>query len=172
MTSTNLNNIRLLLLDVDGVLTDGAIIYDDKGVQTKVFDSRDGMGMRLLVDAGIQVGIVTGRQSGALSHRCANLGIDLVFEGVSDKAAVLTTVCDRTGIAAEHIAFMGNDLPDLPLMHRVGLAVAVADAHEIVIARSDVVTEAGGGRGAVREVCEMILKSQGLWEAALNRFME
>lgn len=172
MALNNLNQIKLLLLDVDGVLTDGAIIYDDNGVQTKLFNPKDGLGIRLLMDAGIKVGIVTGRHSGALVHRCENLGIALVFDGVSDKAAVLPAVCDQTGIAAEQIAFMGDDLPDLPLMKRVGVSVAVADANEIVIAQADLVTEARGGRGAVREVCEKILKSQGLWEAALNRFME
>jgi 3-deoxy-D-manno-octulosonate 8-phosphate phosphatase (KDO 8-P phosphatase) len=124
------------------------------------------------MDAGIDVGIVTGRTSAALAHRCNNLGIDLVFDGVGNKSAVLQTVCRQTGVSPENIAFVGDDLPDLSLMNRVGVSIAVADAHRIVIAHADRVTRAHGGHGAVREVCEDILKSQGLWEAAVNRFME
>lgn len=165
-----LSRIDLLLLDVDGVLAGGGIVYDDGGAQTKAFDPKDGLGIRLLMEAGIGVGIVTGRRSGALTHRCRDLGIDLVFDGIDDKAAALTDVTARTGVIAEHIAFMGDDLPDLPLMKRVGVAIAVADAHEMVIARADLVTRAAGGHGAVREICEGILKARGLWDAALRRF--
>jgi 3-deoxy-D-manno-octulosonate 8-phosphate phosphatase (KDO 8-P phosphatase) len=168
--SDELQRVRLLLLDVDGVLTDGAIVYDDSGAQTKVFDVRDGMGIRLLVTAGIAVGIVTGRRSEALVHRCRDLGIDLLFDGVADKASVLEAALRRTGLPARQVAFVGDDLPDLPLMRRVGVAIAVADAHETVRERALLVTRAAGGHGAVREICEQILKSQGLWEAAVSRF--
>ena len=170
MTPEPIKNIRLLLLDVDGVLTDGSIIYDDDGRQTKVFNSKDGLGLRLVMDAGIGVGIVTGRSAMALKHRCENLGIDLIFDAVADKAAVVAEISRSTGIAPEAMAFVGDDLPDLPIMARVGLAVAVADAHPLVAARADLVTEACGGRGAVREVCERLLRAQGLWAAVEERF--
>ncbi len=171
MTGTEaLARIRLLLLDVDGVLTDGGIVYDDRGAQTKVFDVKDGLGMRLLMDAGIGVGIVTGRRSDALAVRCRDLGIDLVFDGVADKASVLETVLRRCGLRAQQVAYAGDDLPDLPLMRRVGLPIAVADAHEAVRGAAALVTRRAGGRGAVREICERILESQGLWQSALKRF--
>ena len=162
--------VKLLLLDVDGVLTDGRIVYSDDGVETKAFNVRDGLGLRLLMDGGIQVGIVTGRRSKALYRRCKDLGIIDVYDGVDDKAALLDDICRRMGIRTESIAFIGDDLPDIPLMKKVGLSIAVADAHEAVRAVADLVTTAGGGAGAVREVCEAILKSQGQWEKILNRF--
>lgn len=169
-TPDKLKSIKLLLLDVDGVLTDGSIIYNDNRVETKFFNVKDGLGIRLLMEAGIKAGIVTGRSSQALHHRCKNLGIDYIFDDVNDKAGVLDLILDRTGVTAEEIVFIGDDLPDLPLMRRVGLSVAVADAHETVLATSDMVTSAKGGSGAVREVCEAILKAQGSWEKIMARF--
>ena len=171
MTSDKLNHVRLLLLDVDGVLNDGSIIYDDKGVETKVFNAKDGLGIELLMEAGIDVGIVTSRASKALYHRCDNLGISLIFDGVNDKSGVLEGISKQTGIPAEEIAFVGDDLVDLPLMRKVGLSVAVADAHETLLENADMVTTARGGAGAVREVCEAILKAQGLWRKTLERFL-
>lgn len=166
----NLESIQLLLLDVDGVLTTGQVVYTDSGEEIKSFSVKDGLGLRMAMDSGIQVGIVTGRGSGALLHRCRNLGIDLVFDNVRDKAAKLPEITDQTGIAAEQMAFVGDDLPDIPLMHRVGLAVAVADAVPEVIAAADMVTTAKGGCGAVRETCEKLLKARGNWESILERF--
>ena len=171
MTLDKLKRIKLLLLDVDGVLTDGRIIYDDTGAETKVFHVKDGLGIRMLMDAGIEVGIVTGRTSRALRHRCDNLGISLVFDRVRDKSGVLEVVSKQKGVEAEHIAFVGDDLVDIPLMKKVGLSVAVADAHETVLEHADMVTAAQGGAGAVREVCEAILKAQGLWDKVLVRFL-
>ena len=171
MTLDKLKRIKLLLLDVDGVLTNGSVIYDDTGAETKVFHIKDGLGIRMLMDAGIEVGIVTGRTSRALRHRCDNLGISLVFDQVRDKTGVLEVVSKERGVKAEHIAFVGDDLVDIPLMKKVGLSVAVADAHETVLEHADMVTAAKGGAGAVREVCEAILKAQGLWEKVLARFL-
>ena len=162
--------IRLLLLDVDGVLTDGAIIYDDHGVETKAFNVKDGLGIRLLMDAGVAVGIVTGRKAGALVHRCENLGITLLLDGIRDKGAALSDICAKTGVAPEEIAFMGDDLPDLPIMRRVGLSVSVADGSPEVREAADLVTAAGGGRGAVRELAERLLRARGQWQQALERF--
>ena len=165
-----LKNIKLLLLDVDGVLTNGSIIYNDHGIETKIFNVKDGLGIRLLMEAGIKVCILTGRRSDALTHRCNNLNIHLVFDGIKDKAAALDYVLDMTGVSAKEIAFVGDDLPDLSLMKIVGVSIAVADAHEIVRERSDMITSATGGAGAVREVCELILKAKGRWEEILERF--
>jgi 3-deoxy-D-manno-octulosonate 8-phosphate phosphatase (KDO 8-P phosphatase) len=165
-----LKQIRMLLLDVDGVLTDGRIIYDDQGMETKEFNVKDGLGIRMLMSAGIPVGIVTGRSCPALLHRCRNLGIDLVLDGVKNKAEVLDSILENHCRDADTIAFMGDDLPDLPLMRRVGVSIAVSDAHPLVTAHAHMVTATKGGGGAVREACEAILKAQGLWEKALERF--
>lgn len=166
-----LADTRLLLLDVDGVLTDGRIIYHDDGSEIKMFHVRDGLGIRLLMAADVQVGIVTGRSSGALHRRCENLGIALVFDGVGDKAAVLSSIEEKTGIPAGRTAFMGDDLPDIPLMRRVGLSIAVADAHPRVRETAQMVTRLPGGAGAVREVCEAMLDAQGvLSEMIRERF--
>lgn len=164
-----LKHIEILLLDVDGVLTQGDIVYNDNGEQIKCFNVKDGVGIRMLKKAGIQVGIITGRTAGALRHRCENLGLDLVFEGVHDKAAALDRICADTGVSAAAAAFMGDDLPDLGIMKKVGLPIAVADAHEMVRDAARMVTSAEGGRGAVREICEAILKAQGKWDALIQR---
>ena len=169
MEKSRLKNIKLLLLDVDGVLTDGGIIYTDSGEQIKIFNSRDGLGIRLLQDAGLMVGIVTGRASQVLRHRCNNLGIDLLFDGIADKASVLPKICEKTRVAAADIAFVGDDLVDLPLFSRVGVSIAVADAHEVVRKKVDWVTKAPGGSGAVREVCDELLKSKGLFDQIVAR---
>jgi 3-deoxy-D-manno-octulosonate 8-phosphate phosphatase (KDO 8-P phosphatase) len=170
MDVNKLKRTKLLLLDVDGVLTDGSIIYNDSGAETKVFNVKDGLGIKMLMKAGIQVGIVTGRTSKALYHRCNNLGISLIFDGVRDKPSVLELISKRTGLPAEDIAFVGDDLIDLPLLKQVGLSIAVTNAHETVIENVDMVTSKKGGAGAVREVCEAILKAQGLWSKVLEYF--
>jgi 3-deoxy-D-manno-octulosonate 8-phosphate phosphatase (KDO 8-P phosphatase) len=169
MSDQKCKNIKLILFDVDGVLTDGGIIYNDHGKEIKVFNVKDGLGIRLLMRAKIQVGIVSGRSSEALRHRCQNLGITLVYEGVRDKGTLFDEIVETTGYHPEEIAFMGDDLPDLPIMRKVGLSIAVADAHEIIIAEADMITCANGGCGAVREVCEKILKIQGCWENLMDQ---
>jgi 3-deoxy-D-manno-octulosonate 8-phosphate phosphatase (KDO 8-P phosphatase) len=171
MISDRLKQIKVLLLDVDGVLTDGGIIYDDNGMETKVFNVRDGLGIRLLMKAGIQVGVVTGRSSKALNHRCKNLGIDHIFDGLDDKGVVLDVVFKRTGVPPEEIAFVGDDLPDLVLMKKVGLSIAVKNAHETVVKNADAVTKCEGGAGAVREICEAILKARGIWDSIIKGFL-
>ena len=165
-----LKHIQLLLLDVDGVLTDGSIIYNDDGSETKIFNARDGFGLKLVMSAGIKVGIVTGRSSQALRHRCDNLGIDLLFDGVGDKALMLEEIVAQTGIDTEQTAFVGDDLPDLPIMKNAGLSIAVADAHEIVRQKADWTTLAQGGHGAIREVCEALLTAKGLWDEIVARY--
>lgn len=170
MDPDKLKDIKLLILDVDGVLTNGSIIYNDNDVETKIFNVKDGLGIRLLMEAGFDLSIVTGRRSKALDNRCKNLGIDLVFDNVRDKASVFERILDQTGRSASEVAFIGDDLPDLPLMKNVGLAIAVADAHKVVLDAADMVTSAKGGCGAVREVCELLLKAQDLWDKILERF--
>jgi len=169
MTDTRLEQIVLLLLDVDGVLTTGQVIYNDAGQETKIFNVRDGLGIRLLKEAGLQVGIVTGRRSMALVHRCDNLGITLIRDGTADKAAALASILDEAGVAAADTAFIGDDLPDLPIMRRVGLPIAVGDAHEQVKQAAAIITQAKGGCGAVREICERIIRARGDWEQLINR---
>ena len=165
-----LARVHLLLMDVDGVLTDGGIIYGDDAGQIKIFNVKDGFGLRLAMEAGIKVGIVTGRKSNALYHRCRDLNIQHLFDGVQDKAAILPEIVDQTGVAGANTAYMGDDLPDLPLMRKVGLSIAVADAHEIVRQNADWITSAPGGRGAVREVCEGLLAARGVWPELTARF--
>ena len=171
MSESKLAHIKLLLLDVDGVLTDGSIYFDDKGEEIKAFNSKDGLGLRLLMNAGIQVGIITGRKSKALQHRCKNLGIDLLFENIHDKASVLDQVTSRSGIGLQETAFVGDDLLDLSLFGVVSVAIAVADAHTCVLERADIVTTAKGGAGAVREVCDAILKDKGLWDEVIAQWL-
>jgi len=170
MVLSKLRKIKLLILDVDGVLTDGGIIYDDKGSETKVFNVKDGLGIRLLMEAGIHLGIVTGRRSNALYSRCKDLGINLIYDGVENKIDVLDALLHQTGVSAEEVACIGDDLPDLSLMKIIGLSIAVKDAHKMILDNADMVTSAKGGHGAVRETCEAILKAQGLWEDILERF--
>jgi 3-deoxy-D-manno-octulosonate 8-phosphate phosphatase (KDO 8-P phosphatase) len=171
MDINKLKRTKLLLLDVDGVLTDGCIIYNDNSAETKIFNVKDGLGIKLLMEAGIQVGIVTGRTSKALYHRCTNLGISLIFDGVHEKTSVLELISEQTGLLAEEIAFVGDDLLDLPLLRRVGVSIAVADAHKTVIENVDMTTSAKGGAGAVREICEAILKAQGFWNKIVERYL-
>lgn len=170
MMDSKLKNIKLLLLDVDGVLTNGDILYNATKAETKVFNVKDGLGIRLLLDAGISVGVITGRQSDALLYRCADLGIQLIYDGVKDKGAILSEVIKRTGLNPEQLAFVGDDLPDISLLKKVGLSIAVADAHEIVKSISDIITARKGGQGAVREVCEWILKAKGYWEDIIAKW--
>ena len=165
-----LKDIQLLLLDVDGVLTDGSIIYDDEASEIKVFNVKDGFGLKLVMSAGIKVGLVTGRTSKALYRRCRDLGIRYIYDGVQQKAELLDKIVAETGVGADNAAFIGDDLPDLPLMRRIGLSIAVADAHELVRHYSDWVTAAPGGRGAVREVCDAMLKARGDWEKLMEQF--
>ena len=168
--SEKLKSIQLLLLDVDGVLTDGAIIYSHDGRETKIFNVKDGLGLKLAMEAGIKVGIVTGRKSPALDHRCRDLGIRYSFEGIQDKAKILDRIAEQTGVAPEQTAYIGDDLPDLALMRRVGLSIAVADADKTVLRNADWTTSAAGGCGAVREVCEALLKARGEWEKLIDQF--
>ncbi len=163
--------LKMLLLDVDGVLTSGDIIYNDNGEETKVFNVKDGLGIRLLMDAGIKVGIITGRRSGALTARCGNLGIDLVYDGVKDKVAVLEKIVKDQGLAYNDIAYIGDDLPDIGIMNKAGCGFSVRNACRETQDAALYVATQDGGKGAVREISELILKTQGLWEQVTRKFL-
>ncbi len=159
-------SVRGVFLDVDGVLTDGSITFDADGRETKTFNVKDGVGLRMLIKAGTPVCLITGRSSAVVAMRAAELGIDEVYQGVRDKVAVFESVCARWNITPSQAAFVADDLPDLPVFALVGLAVAVADASVDVLSRAHMITRSGGGRGAVREVAELILRSRGDWPSA------
>ncbi len=163
-------NIRLLLLDVDGVLTDGRIIYDNNGVETKAFDVKDGHGLKLLQRAGVKVGIITGRESQVVAHRASELGIDILYQGAKDKLIPYAEILDGLGLLDEQVAYMGDDVVDLPVLRRVGFAATVADGVEDIKPYVDYVTTRGGGRGAVREVCDYLLKRSGKWSMVTDRY--
>ncbi len=159
--------IRLLLLDVDGVLTDGRIIVDDRGVETKHFHVRDGQGIALLQRSGIEVGWITGRSSKVVRHRAKELRLTLLFQGVLDKLAVYDQIKKNLHLSDAQIAYVGDDIIDLPVLRRAGLAVMVGDGSAELQAVADYVTAAPGGKGAVREVAELILKAQHKWAGLL-----
>lgn len=156
--------IKLLLLDVDGVLTDGRIILDDRGVETKHFDVRDGQGIVLLMRAGIEVGLITARSSKAVGYRAKELGLRIVRQGIQNKASTYGEIRRQAGLAETQIAYIGDDVGDLEILDRVGLAVTVKDGWEELFRSVDYVTERPGGRGAVREVAELLLKTQNKWD--------
>ncbi len=173
MIQAKLKKIKLLLLDVDGILTDGSIMYTDNGKEIKTFNAKDGLGIRLLINAGIKVGIITGRRSNALTSRCRDLGIDIIFDGIgiNQKVKALEDILKATNISHEKTAFAGDDLPDIAVMKRVGLSITTADASANVMEMADMVTSLNGGQGAVRQICEEILKAQGLWENIIAEFL-
>ena len=158
-------NIRLIVFDVDGVLTDGSLIYSADGEDRKRFSARDGLAIRLLLRAGIQVGVISGRSSDAVMTRCSELGVrgELIVVGSSDKPADLDRMEELLQITDSEVAAMGDDLPDLPLLARAAFAACPTDAAPEVIASCDLVCGAEGGRGAVRELAEVVLKGQGRW---------
>jgi len=163
--------VRLVVFDVDGVLTDGALFIDTEGREHKVFHSRDGHGMKMLRDCGVELAIITGRSSPAVTHRMASLGIEHVFQGQQDKLPAFRQLLVTLGLEAEQAAYVGDDVVDLPIMRRVGFAVAVADAHPLVKRHAHWQTANPGGRGAARDVCELIMEAQGRLDAALERYL-
>ncbi len=168
--SSALEQVCLLLLDVDGVLTDGRITYDEHGRETKSFDVKDGHGIKLLMRAGLQIGIITGRRSPIVTHRAQELGIDIVHQGALDKRVPYEAILEELGLTDAQVAYVGDDLIDLPILCRVGFSAAVADAVDEVKAAVHYVSRRRGGRGAVREICDHILKGSGRWPAVAARY--
>ena len=165
-----LRHVRCVALDVDGVLTDGRIYVTDDGPRLRAFDVKDGSGIVYLQRAGLRVALLSGESPDAARHRAERLGIETVLLGHKDKLAGLKKLLAAERVAAAQVCYVGDDLPDVPVMRVVGVAVAVADAHPLARAAADWVTRQPGGRGAVREVAERILKIQGLWPAILSRY--
>ncbi len=162
--------VALLLLDVDGVLTDGGIVYDDAGREIKRFHVRDGHGIKMLQRAGVEVGIITGRTSGVVAIRAQELGIALVRQGAKDKVAAWRDIVASRGLVPEATAYVGDDIVDVPVLRSVGFAAAPADAEPYVREAADFVSSRGGGHGAVREIVEFLLRSGGRWDAAVSRY--
>ena len=161
--------IRLIVMDVDGVLTDGRIFYSAEGVESEAFFVRDGLGLRMAQQAGLLTAILTGRTSGAVLHRAKELGISEIHQGVLNKLEAYEILLQRYGLTDEVAAYVGDDLNDLPLLGRAGLSAAPADAAPEVRAKVAYVTTQAGGRGAVREVIDLILKAQSRWEELIER---
>lgn len=162
--------VKLLILDVDGVMTDGRIIYDDDGREIKIFDVKDGHGIKLLMRAGIDVAIITARESKVVLHRAKNLGIETVYQKAMDKVAAFEDILKKKQLLSNEAAYMGDELVDMPLLRKVGFAVAVKDAVKDVKNYVDYATLKSGGCGAVREVCELILKTQGKWDEVTKKY--
>jgi 3-deoxy-D-manno-octulosonate 8-phosphate phosphatase (KDO 8-P phosphatase) len=156
-------SVSLVCFDVDGVLTDGRIVYSDRGEEIKAFHVQDGSAIQLLRSCGLHVAIITGRSSPVVARRAAELGVDHVFQGVRDKAAALTDVLAELGLPAVAAAHVGDDLPDLPIFAAVGLAIGVANGHPSALARTHYVTRLAGGQGVAREVCELLLRARDQW---------
>lgn len=162
--------VRMIVFDVDGVLTDGSLFFGDDGQEYKAFNSRDGHGIKMLRDAGVETGIITGRTSQVVLYRARNLGIVHLFQGADDKLEAFEQLLASVNLAPEQIAYMGDDVVDLPVLRRCGLAVCVPDAADEVKARCHYITRAHAGRGAAREVCELIMRAQGTWAAQMARY--
>jgi len=170
MSLDKARQIKLFLLDVDGVLTDGSVTYVGADVETKSFNIKDGLGIKLLHDAGIMVGIVTGRVSAMVERRAKELGIEQVVQGREDKGNALIEFAKRHNLDTDHIAYMGDDLPDLKAMQKAGIAMAPADAHTDVLSIADWTATKNGGAGAVREACDFILMSMGSYATVTEHF--
>jgi len=165
-----LAKIKLLLLDVDGVLTDGRIIYDGQGNELKAFDVKDGHGLKMIQRAGIPVGIITGRSSEVVRRRAAELGIEILYQGALRKLDPYREILDQHNLRDEQVAYVGDDIVDLPILQRVGFSATVADAVPDVLSRVDFVASRVGGRGAVREICDLLLRASGSWDALTARY--
>lgn len=163
--------LKLMAFDVDGVLTDGTIAVDDTGRESKAFHTLDGLGMKLLQNEGMALALITGRRSNAVATRAAELGIQHLFQGADDKLATLDALRDRLHLPMNACGYMGDDLPDLPLLLRCGFSATVPEAPDPIRARVHYVTRRSAGRGAVREVCDLILTAQGRLDAAVERYL-
>ena len=165
------SRIRLLIFDVDGVLTDGSLFLGDDGQEYKAFNSRDGHGIKMLQKHGVIVGIITGRTSKVVEHRMENLGVTHIYQGKLQKLPAYEELIAKLGVSDEETAYVGDDVVDLPVMRRVGLAIAVQDAHPLVLKHSHWQTPRGGGRGAARDVCEMLMEARGVLQAEMESYL-
>lgn len=166
-----LQNIKLLILDVDGVMTDGGLTIGDDGQEYKTFHAHDGLGMKLLKASGVSLAIITGRTSNVVKKRAESTGVAHFYQGAEDKLEAFRDLMQSSGLQAEQCAFMGDDVVDLPPMLQCGLAIAVPDSPLLLLERVHYVTRKAGGRGAVREVCELIMQAQGSFDAQMAQFL-
>ncbi|MDR3567565.1 MAG: HAD hydrolase family protein [Syntrophobacteraceae bacterium] len=166
-----IRKVRMMIFDVDGVLTTGKIIYRDEGSELKEFDARDGHGIKMLQRAGIEVALISGRACKAVEHRAKDLGISRLYQGFKVKSEPYGELLASAGLKTCQTGFMGDDLIDIPIMRRVGFSVAVPDGSDHIFPFAHYITRAQGGRGAAREICEMILQVQGLWEKSMERYL-
>ena len=164
--------IKLLILDVDGVLTDGRIILDNEGNELKAFHVRDGHGIKMLAKAGVQVAIITGRYSKVVERRALELGITEVYQRCHIKTVAFDHIIGHYGLTEREVAYVGDDIVDIPVFKRVGMPIAVSDAADEARNFAAMVTKNGGGRGAVREICDLLLKAKGLWETVTREYFE
>ncbi len=164
-------HVKLVIFDVDGVLTDGSLYIDDNGTESKAFYSRDGLGMKMIQDTNVKLAVITGRTSELVSHRMKNLGITHVHQGQSDKLPAFELLKSELQLENNEIAFVGDDVVDLPIMKQVGLSIAVQDAHPLVIQHAHWRTPNAGGRGAARDVCELIMDAQKTLADIMNRYL-
>lgn len=164
-------DIKLVIFDVDGVLTDGSLFLGDDGQEYKAFNSKDGHGMKMLQTAGVAIAIITARSSEVVRIRMQSLGIKHVFQGATDKTVAYAQLKQEAGLDDRQIAYVGDDVIDLPVMCQVGLAIAVADAHRLVKQHAHWSTSNNGGRGAAREVCELLMEAQGKLNTILNSYL-
>jgi 3-deoxy-D-manno-octulosonate 8-phosphate phosphatase (KDO 8-P phosphatase) len=169
--SARASAVRLMIFDVDGILTDGSLQYGAEGEVTKTFNVLDGHGIKLLQQSGIAVAIISARESAMVARRAADLSIAHLFQGVHDKRAVLDSLLKKLGISLDACGFIGDDLMDLPILLAAGFSVSVPNGHPEVRSRVHYVTQAGGGRGAAREICDLILRAQGKYEAAIAPYL-
>lgn len=170
-TRQRASRLKLMAFDVDGVLTDGSLYFTDEGQEIKSFNARDGHGLRMLANAGITLAVITGRKAPCVEWRMKNLGIELLFQGVNDKYAIMQSLLDRLGLTADEAGFMGDDVIDLRVMDLCGFAASPADSHDLAINQAHFVSSKTGGHGAAREVCEFILEAQGKLAASLAPFL-
>jgi 3-deoxy-D-manno-octulosonate 8-phosphate phosphatase (KDO 8-P phosphatase) len=164
--------IKLLILDVDGVLTDGKIIYNDRGEEIKAFDVKDGHGIKLLMRSGMEIALITGRKSEVVLHRARDLGIEQVYQKVTNKMEVYEKILNDKKLEDENVGFVGDDLVDIPVLKRVGFSAAVLDAVSEVKEIADYIASKKGGGGAVREICELLLKAQNKWKGVIERYQQ
>lgn len=164
-------NIKLIIFDVDGVLTDGSLFYGDDGQEYKAFNSRDGHGMKMLQQSGVQIGIITGRTSDVVLHRMKNLNVQHIYQGRLEKLPAFKELIGKLDIHPEHVAYVGDDVVDLPIMIRSGLAITVPNAHDMTKQHAHWITTQPAGGGAAREICEMIMKAQGTYDTAMAKYL-
>lgn len=167
----NAANIKMIVFDVDGVMTDGGIYVDDRGTEMKRFHVRDGFAVRAAKAVGMKIGVLTGRSTGAVNLRMTELGVDVLMQGCADKAIGFENVCRQAGVLPREAAYVGDDLIDLPAMLLCGYPIAVADAVDEVRTEAEFVTQKPGGHGAVREAVEHLLKLQGKWDEVVERYV-